>query len=106
ERADGSGRRRGGGRLLPRAVVAPRQRGGRVAGRRAEGRMSDGAHYRFPPGEAYRLNRCLYALRSDRAFAERVAADAPEATDSMGLTAGERADLLPLDRDALVARGA
>jgi Aromatic-ring-opening dioxygenase LigAB, LigA subunit len=68
--------------------------------------MSDGAHYRFPPSEAYRLNRCLYALKSDRAFAERFLADAREATDSMGLTDGERADLFHLDRNALVARGA
>ena len=68
--------------------------------------MTDGAHYRFPPSEAYQLNRCLYALKSDRAFAERFLADARGATDSMGLTDGERADVLALDRDALVARGA
>ena len=68
--------------------------------------MSDGAHYRFPPSEAYRLNRCLYALKSDREFAERFIADARAAPDSLGLTDGERADLLRLDRDALVARGA
>lgn len=68
--------------------------------------MSDGAHYRFPPSGAYRLNRCLYALKSDREFAERFIADARATTDSMGLTDGERADLLRLDRDALVARGA
>ena len=47
--------------------------------------MSDGAHYRFPPSEAYRVNRCLYALKSDRAFAERFLADARAATDSMGM---------------------
>jgi hypothetical protein len=63
-------------------------------------------HYRFPPSQAYRLNRCLYALKSDRAFAERFAADAHAATEEMGLTEGERADLRRMDRDALVARGA
>ena len=68
--------------------------------------MSDGAHYRFPPSEAYRVNRCLYALKSDRAFAERVLADARAATDSLGQTDGERAALLHLDGAALVARGA
>ncbi|HEY7038784.1 MAG TPA: hypothetical protein VID28_08040 [Methylomirabilota bacterium] len=68
--------------------------------------MSDGAHYRFPPSQAYPLNRCLYALKSDRAFAERFLADARAATEAMGLTDGERADLQRLDRDALVARGA
>ena len=68
--------------------------------------MSEGAHYRFPPSAAYRLNRCLYALKSDPAFAERFLTDARAATASMGLTDAERADLLRLDRDALVARGA
>ena len=68
--------------------------------------MSDGAHYRFPPAHAYRLNRCLFALKSDHAFAERFLADAHRATEEMGLTEGERADLRRMDRDALVARGA
>jgi len=68
--------------------------------------MSDDAHYRFPPSEAYRLNECLYAIKSDRAFAERFLADARAATESMGLTEDERADLLGMSRDALVARGA
>jgi hypothetical protein len=68
--------------------------------------VSDGAHYRFPPAEAYRLNRCLFALKSDRAFAERFVADAASAMAEMGLTEGERADLGRMDRDALVARGA
>jgi len=68
--------------------------------------MSDGAHYRFPPSDAYRLNRCLYALKSDRAFAERFLADPRVATEEMGLTDDERADLRRLDRDALVTRGA
>jgi hypothetical protein len=63
-------------------------------------------HYRFPPAQAYRLNRCLYALKSDRAFGERFVADAWAATEDMGLTEGERADLRRMDRDALVARGA
>src|SRR5467141_2483832 len=52
-------RRRQGRDLLLRAVVAPRQRRGGVAGV---------MHYRFPPAAAYALNRCLYALKSDDAF--------------------------------------
>jgi hypothetical protein len=70
--------------------------------------MSEAAHYhyRFPPAEAYALNRCLYALKSDRAFIERYLADPVAATAPMGLTEGERADLRRMDRDALVARGA
>lgn len=66
----------------------------------------EGAHYRFPPSGAYRLNRCLYALKSDRDFIERYLADPAAATADMGLTEGERDDLRRMDRDALVARGA
>ena len=68
--------------------------------------MSETAHYRFPPSSAYTLNRCLYALKSDRAFAECFLADARAATSDMELTDDERADLCRMDRDALVARGA
>ena len=68
--------------------------------------MSETAHYRFPPSSAYVLNRCLYALKSDREFAERFLADAEAVTGALGLTEGERADLRRMDRDALVARGA
>jgi hypothetical protein len=68
--------------------------------------MSAGAHYRFPPSAAYPLNRCLYALKSDRAFIDRFLADPVAATAGMGLDEGERADLRRMDRDALVARGA
>lgn len=63
-------------------------------------------HYRFPPSEAYPLNRVLYALKSDPAFIERFLADPIATTSGMGLTEGERADLRRMDRDALVARGA
>ena len=68
--------------------------------------MSETAHYRFPPSSAYVLNRCLYALKSDREFAERFLADAEAVTGALGLTEGERSDLRRMDRDALVARGA
>ena len=68
--------------------------------------VSERAHYRFPPSEAYPLNRCLYALKSDPAFIERFVADPVAATADLGLTEGERADLRRMDRDALVARGA
>jgi hypothetical protein len=68
--------------------------------------VSEGAHYRFPPAAAYRLNRCLYALKSDRAFIDRFRADPAAAAEAMGLTEAERADLTRMDRDALVARGA
>src|SRR4029453_10026263 len=64
------GRRREGGRLLLRALVASWQRGRRVAG------MTDELHYRFPPAAAYRLNRCLFALKSDDGFRTRFLKDA------------------------------
>jgi hypothetical protein len=64
------------------------------------------AHYFFPPARAYRLNRCLYALKSDDAFRARYAADAEAALAGMGLDAADQAALLAGDRDALVARGA
>jgi hypothetical protein len=63
-------------------------------------------HYRFPPASAYRLNRCLFALKSDREFLTRYLADPPAASVEMGLGDDEARDLLAGDRDALVARGA
>lgn len=68
--------------------------------------MSDGAHYRFPPARAYRLNRCLHALKSDDAFRARYAADAASAMRELGLDPEEQRALVARDRDALVARGA
>jgi hypothetical protein len=63
-------------------------------------------HYRFPPAAAYRLNRCLYAIKSDPAFRARYRADAAAAMDEVGLAPPERAALTAGDRDALVALGA
>ena len=63
-------------------------------------------HYRFPPGSAYRLNRCLFALKSDDAFRSRFRTDARAAMREMGLDDADSAALLRGDRDALVARGA
>jgi len=63
-------------------------------------------HYRFPPGAAYRLNRCLFAIKSDAAFRARFLTDARAAIHEMELDAADSAALLRGDRDALVARGA
>jgi len=63
-------------------------------------------HYRFPPARAYRLNRCLFALKSDREFLTRYLADPAAAAAEMGLDADEARDVQAGDRDALVARGA
>jgi hypothetical protein len=63
-------------------------------------------HYRFPPASAYRLNRCLFALKSDPGYLARYLADPAAAIAEMGLSDDEAADLLAANRDALVARGA
>ena len=63
-------------------------------------------HYRFPPARAYRLNRCLHAIKSDPDFRARYRADAAAAMAAAGLAADERAALAAGDRGALVALGA
>jgi hypothetical protein len=68
--------------------------------------MSEPLHYRFPPAPAYRLNRCLYRLKSDDAFRARFLADAEAATADLQLAADDRAALMAGERDALLARGA
>jgi hypothetical protein len=68
--------------------------------------VSAETHYRFPPASAYRLNRCLYAIKSDADYCARFLADPERAMDEIGLPAEERLGLVPIERDALVARGA
>jgi putative modified peptide len=68
--------------------------------------MSGELHYRFPPASAYRLNRCLFALKSDDDFRARFLKDPRAATSELGLEADDAAALLAGDRDALLARGA
>jgi hypothetical protein len=63
-------------------------------------------HYRFPPASAYRLNRCLFALKSDDAFRGRFLKDARAAMTEMQLDAGDADAVLRGDRDTLLARGA
>jgi hypothetical protein len=67
--------------------------------------LSD-AHYRFPPAAAYRLNRCLYLVKSDDGYRARYAADPGAAAGELGLSEAEIAALLAGERDALVALGA
>lgn len=68
--------------------------------------MSEALHYRFPPARAYRLNRCLYLLKSDGAFRARFLADPGVARAETELTVDEQAALVAGDRDALLAGGA
>ena len=63
-------------------------------------------HYRFPPASAYRLNRCLVALKSDDGFRARFLKDAGAAIREIGLAAADAAALVQGDRDTLLARGA
>lgn len=67
--------------------------------------MSD-LHYRFPPASAYRLNRCLFALKSDDDFRARFRKDTRAAIAELGLDGEDAAALLGGDRDTLLARGA
>ena len=67
--------------------------------------MSEALHYPFPPASAFRLNRCLYSIKSDPAFCARFLADSRAAGAEMELSEAEHAALSPLDRDALVRLG-
>ena len=68
--------------------------------------MSGETHYAFPPASAYRINRCLHAIKSDSDYVARFLADPTAAMAEIGLDDDERAALHPIDRDALVGRGA
>jgi len=68
--------------------------------------MEAEAHYFFPPASAFRLNECLYRLKSDGAFRARYLADAEAAMIELGLDAPTRAALRGFDRDRLVGLGA
>ena len=64
------------------------------------------AHYRFPPARAYRLNRCLYALKSDATFRGRYLSDPGAAMTELHLTVDEQAAVRAGDRDTLLGLGA
>ena len=68
--------------------------------------MSGEAHYRVPPASAYRVSRCLFALKSDNEFRARYVAEPVAAMRELGLSDEEQAALQRFDRDELVDRGA
>ena len=68
--------------------------------------MSADLHYRFPPASAYRVNRCLFALKSDTEFRARYVAGPVAAMLELALSEAEQAALQRFDRDELVERGA
>jgi len=63
-------------------------------------------HYRFPPARAYRLNRCLRAIKSDPDYCARLVAEPAAALADMHLDAAEQAAVAALDRVTLTALGA
>ena len=63
-------------------------------------------HYFFPPARGYRLNKCLFRLKSDDAFREHFLNDPTRAMIEIGLDAEARAAVSAWDRDRLVALGA
>ncbi len=63
-------------------------------------------HYVFPPAVAYKLNLCLFRLKSDDGFRGRYLENPAGAMTELGLDADVQAALTALDRDRLVARGA
>lgn len=63
-------------------------------------------HYRFPPASAYRLNRCLFALKSDDGFRARFLKDAAAALREHALSEEDAAAIVRGDRDGLTVRGA
>ena len=67
--------------------------------------MSEDLHYPFPPAGAYRLNRCLYAIKSDPDFCARFLADPRAACAEMSLSESEQRALAGFDRDVLVGLG-
>jgi hypothetical protein len=62
--------------------------------------------YRFPPAQAYQLNKCLFALKSDATFRQRYATDAEGALQEFRLTLEEREAVRRGDQERLVALGA
>jgi hypothetical protein len=64
------------------------------------------AHYFFPPASAYRLNRFLFALKSDTRVRDRYVAEPEAAMREAGLDGEARTALTAGDRDRLVALGA
>ena len=68
--------------------------------------MTEELHYKFPPASAYRLNRCLFALKSDDAFRARFLKDAAAALREYALSNEDAGAIVRGDRDGLLARGA
>jgi len=62
--------------------------------------------YRFPLAQAFHLNKCLFALKSNVAFRQRYAANSERALQEFQLTLEEREAVRRGDQDHLVTLGA
>jgi hypothetical protein len=63
-------------------------------------------HYKFPPAKAYKLNKCLYMIRNDAAFAQRVLDDFDAAVKPLGMADEEVEAVRRRDQNRLVELGA
>ena len=68
--------------------------------------MEEGLHYSFPPAKAYNLNKCLYMIRNDAAFAQQVLEDFDAAVKPLGLAPDEAEAVRARDQAKLVDLGA
>lgn len=62
--------------------------------------------YNFPPAKAYKLNKCLYMIRNDAAFAQRVLENFDDAVGPLGLSPEEAEAVRVRDQAKLVDLGA
>ncbi len=63
-------------------------------------------HYKFPPAKAYKLNKCLYMIRNDANFAQKVLEHFDAAVKPLGLAADEADAVRARDQAKLVGLGA
>ena len=63
-------------------------------------------HYKFPPAKAYKLNKCLYMIRNDAAFAQRTLENFGAAVGPVGLATEEAEAVRARDQAKLVDLGA
>jgi hypothetical protein len=63
-------------------------------------------HYKFPPAKAYKLNKCLYMIRNDAAFAQKVLETFDGAVAPLGLAPDETEAVRARDQAKLVDLGA
>ncbi len=63
-------------------------------------------HYKFPPAKAYKLNKCLYMIRNDAGFVQKVLENFDAAVGPLELATDEAAAVRARDQAKLVDLGA